>query len=110
MDTLSRSLRLKNKGTDVEVPVHIFWPYQESGSWFCRWEIRWPNRKRTNTAGGADAIQSLRHALEMVGAELYCSDEHEAGVLTSGSDWKGYGFPVPHNIRKRLVGDDKEYL
>jgi hypothetical protein len=101
---------MKKGDLDIEVPIRIFWPNRQQGSWFCRWEIDWPNRKRSNSAGGTDAIRALRHALEMVGAELYCSEEHEAGVLIFDSEWKGYGFPVPQNLRDRLIGDDKKYL
>jgi hypothetical protein len=109
MSALVRVLKLRSGDWDVDVPIRIFWPFQDNKSWYCRWEIGWPDRKRSNVAVGVDAIQAIRHALEMIGAELYSSDEHEAGALTFDGAWKGYGFPVPQNLRDRLIGDDKTY-
>jgi hypothetical protein len=46
----------------------------------------------------------------MIGAELYCSEEHQSGHLIWGNDWDGYGFPVSPNIRDLLGRDDAKYL
>jgi hypothetical protein len=110
MNALTRVLKLRTRGKTIDVPIHVYWPVQDESSWLCRWEINWPDRRRSHTAGGTDAIQALRHALEMIGAEIYCSAEHEAGTLTFDETWKGYGFPVPSNLRNRLIGEDKKYL
>ncbi len=110
MDAMIRVLKLSTPNREVDVPVRIFWPTQEKHSWFCRWEIDWPDRKRTNSAGGADQVQAMVHALQMVGAELYSSDAHAAGKLAWDPTHTGYGFPVPTNFRTRLIGDDRDSL
>jgi hypothetical protein len=110
MNSMSRVLTTTNRGRDVEVPVQIFWPVEDKAAWSCRWEIQWPGRKRSNAARGTDAIQALINALQMIGSELYCSEEHKSGRLFWGKKWTGYGFPVPNNIRDLLVGDDKRSL
>jgi len=107
MENLTRVLKLQGR-RHGDVTVRISWPHQEKSSWFCRWQIDWPDRKRSNVGGGVDAIQAMMHALEMVGTEIYCSDEHTAGELIWDDSWTGYGFPVAPNIRDRLVGDDKQ--
>jgi uncharacterized protein DUF6968 len=57
-----------------------------------------------------DAIQALLHALEMIGAEIYTSEEHRSGRLVWSDGWKGYGFPVSGRIRDLLVGDDAKFF
>jgi hypothetical protein len=46
----------------------------------------------------------------MVGSEIYSSGEHKSGKLSWARKWIGYGFPVPHNIRNILIGNDKTYF
>ncbi len=109
---IMRKLRLHRSGVDVDVDVliRLFWPTRNKEAWYCRWEIDWPDRQRVNSAGGVDAIQALLLALSMIGAELYCSDEHQSVGLSWGQDWIGYGFPLPANLRDLLIGDDAKYL
>lgn len=82
MNAISRVLKMNDRGRKIEVPVRIFWPVEERSAWFCRWEIDWPGRTRTNSARGFDAIQALINALQMVGSEIYCSEEHKSGQLS----------------------------
>lgn len=108
--SMKRILKLKeNKGLR-DVVVEVFWPEQRERTWFSDWRIVWPDRERKGSAGGLDAIQSLVCALKIVGAEIYCGAEHQAGLLSWSDDWSGYGFPVPNGIRDLLTGDDAEYL
>ena len=60
--------------------------------------------------GGVDPAQALLSALQMIGAELYTSDQHRSDALMWLSPHRGYGFPVPQIIRDLLVGDDKKFL
>ncbi len=110
MNAISRVLTVRSGGREVQIPIRIYWPVEDKSAWSCRWEIEWPGRKRSNFARGVDAIQSLINALQMIGAELYCSDEHKSGRLSWAKRWTGYGFPVPSNIRDLLMGDDKRSL
>jgi len=45
----------------------------------------------------------------LVGTEFYTSRYHKAGTLVFEERGRGYGFPVPANIRDMLVGDDARY-
>ena len=110
MNVLTRVLKLKVRGRVADVTVHIAWPGREKNAWACKWEIKFPDRRRANVGYGVDAIQALTSALQMVGAELYCSPEHKSGRLSFDEKWIGYAFPVPNNIRDALVGDDKTYF
>jgi hypothetical protein len=110
MVVLSRILKLRGTVHETDVTIRIFWPVQEKSAWACRWEIDWPDRRRSNLARGSDGVQALVHALYTVGTEIYCSDEHKSGRLSWIEDRAGYGFPVPANIRDLLVGDDAKYL
>lgn len=110
MIAMTRLLKLRGRSGETDVPINIFWPVQEKASWFCRWEINWPNRKRSNSAGGFDAVQAMLNALQMIGSEIYTSDEHKTGKLNWVAERTGYGFPVPNNIRDLLIGDDKKFL
>lgn len=109
-NALQRVLRLRNGPGYADVVVSIFWPEQRENSWFSDWTISWPDRERKGSAGGADAIQALLVALNIVGTELHCSAEHQAGRLNWADDWSGYGFPVPNGMRDALTGDDAKYL
>lgn len=110
MNAISRVLKISSGGRELDVPVRIYWPVEDKAAWSCRWEIHWPGRMRSNAAHGADAIQALINAFQMIGSELYCSEEHKSGRLWWAKKWIGYGFPVPNNIRDLLVGDDKKSL
>jgi hypothetical protein len=110
MDAMSRVLKLTDDGRDIDVPVRVSWPEFDATAWSCRWEIQWPGQTRYNAARGIDAIQALIHALQMIGAELYCGEAHTSGRLAWTNDWLGYGFPVPNNIRDLLAGDDRRSL
>ena len=109
-NSMERVLKLKSDEGFVDVVVDVFWPEQRHQSWFSDWKIMWPDRERRGSAGGSDAIQALFCALQIIGAEINCSDEHQAGLLSWGDDGAGYGFPVPHGIRDLLIGDDAKYL
>ena len=107
---MERVLKLKAVAAFIDVPVIIAEPRREAKSWTCRWEIRWPDRVRSNSAGGIDALQAMLHAMQMVGIELYTSEEHRAGLLKWTDIGEGYGFPLTGGCRDLLEGDDAKYL
>jgi hypothetical protein len=103
----TRSLKSRDRGT---IPVSIHAPEKSTIDWICRFEIGWPNGKVERWGAGVDSVQAMLSALQMIGAELYTSDLHKSDALTWLSPSRGYGFPVPQNIRDLLVGDDKKFF
>ena len=106
----TRSLFLRDNNRNVEIPIRIHAPERAKEDWICRFEIEWPEGRVERWGAGIDAIQSLLIALQMIGAEIYASPHHESGRLSWLTAGRGYGFPVPKNIRDLLVGDDKSFL
>jgi hypothetical protein len=107
----TRSLKLSNSDGDVDVPVRLFAPVQQSdGAWSCTYEIDWPNGKATSVGFGFDAFQALILTLQKIGGDLYASNSHKSGELVWEKQGSGYGFPVSNIIRDLLVGDDAKYL
>lgn len=106
-----RVLKLRSDGRDIQIPIRLFAPEQSSdGSWWCRYEIDWPESTQKSRAGGVDAIQANVLALHMIGSEIYASDYHKSGNLFLDSPGKGYGFPVPCTLRNLLEGDDQKFF
>jgi hypothetical protein len=107
----NRSLNLRTKDGNVQIPVRLFSPEQGAGgSWNCRYEIDWPDGKWAMEAGGFDALQAILMAFYMIGSEIYTSNYHKAGQLSFQEPGNGYGFPVPAPLRDLLQGSDKEFF
>lgn len=106
----TRRLVLRADGRQIEVPIEIHAPEGADIDWICRFTIGWPDDRQEKYSTGIDAIQALLFALQMIGAEVNASKYRESGKL----DWlvagRGYGFPVPGNIRDILSGDDARFL
>jgi len=105
-----RSLKLRRTPNDVDVAIRVFAPEHDRGSWFCRYEIDWPEAMRKGAASGFDSVQALLFALEAIGAEIYTSEYHKAGDLMWTEPHRGYGMPVSQNLRDLLEGDDAKFL
>jgi hypothetical protein len=105
-----RILKLRDAAGNVEIPVRIFAPEEADGSWSCRYEIEWPDRKWSSAAGGFDSMQAIALALQTIGAVIYTSDYHKSGKLMWERAGEGYGFPVLHGARDLLVGDDRKFF
>jgi hypothetical protein len=103
-----RMLKLIDPAGSTDVPVRIHLPVQQGNSWYCRFEIDWPDGTLSIAAGGVDAVQAIDLALRIIGATLYASDHHASGRLVWEVPGEGYGFPVPNVIRDLLSGDDAE--
>jgi hypothetical protein len=106
----TRSLVLRDKHRDVEIPIRIHAPERAEVDWICRFEIGWPKGKAERWGTGVDAAQALMMALQMIGVEIYASDYHESGRLRWLGAGEGYGFPVSNNARDLLIGGDKKFL
>jgi uncharacterized protein DUF6968 len=106
----TRHLIFRDKGRTTDIPIRIHAPERAEVDWICRFEIGWPEGKVERWGTGVDAVQALLFALQMIGAEVYTSSQHQSGRLEWLARGRGYGFPVPDNIRDVLVGDDKRFL
>lgn len=105
-----RHLVVRDQARDIDVPVRIHAPEKATRDWICRFEIDWPEGKVERWGTGVDAVQALLFAMQMIGAEVYTSSPHKSGRLEWLAAGRGYGFPVPDNIRGLLVGDDRRFL
>ena len=105
-----RLLSLKDASSLKDIKIALSAPVLDGASWFCSFSIAWPEGERTLRVGGADSMQALVCALQLLGAELYASNYHKAGRLVFNEQVLGYGIPVPPNFRPDLVGDDAKYL
>ena len=107
----SRILTLQNESGAVSIPIEIFAPdCEKPGVWRCRYDVGWPEGKRTFAGYGVDSMQALVIALGMIGAEIYSSNYHKSGHLFFDKPGNGYGFPVAPTYRDLLQGDDAKYL
>ena len=106
----TRVLKLRGKGGEIELPVRVYAPARDEHGVGCKCEIDWPGKPETRTIYGTDEVQAILLTLQFVGARIYGSDEHKAGNLFWYEFGRGYGFPVPNNIRGSLIGDDAKYL
>jgi hypothetical protein len=107
----NRTLKLRENDGTREIEISMFAPKKaEDGAWSCRYEIDWPDGRRAKEAWGADSVQAIVLALNIIGSEIYTSDYHKAGQLMFDSQGRGYGFPVPVTLRDLLEGDDKAFF
>jgi hypothetical protein len=109
MSDLIRRLRINRADTVVDVDVRIAAPTLDRGSWFCRFEIGWPDGPRVGEAWGADAIQAFHLTMQAIALHLYGSEHHHEGTLYWQKPGKGYGFPLPKNLASEHIGDDKDF-
>ena len=105
-----RRLVISSPSGDIEVPVRLFQPEEEDGMWICRYEIDWPNGRKSYFGAGVDGMQALILALQTIGVEIYTSEYHEAGTLRWFEPSEGYGFPACSSLRDALIGDDAKYM
>jgi hypothetical protein len=106
----TRSLVLRDRGHSTPIPIQIHAPEKMEAHWRCRYEIEWPAGRAERWGAGADAVQALLIAMQMIGAEIYTSHHHQSGQLAWLAPGRGYGFPVANSIRDLLVGDDKKFF
>jgi uncharacterized protein DUF6968 len=104
-------LTLQDGNDKINIPVRLFAPrIDAAGAWGCRYEIDWPDKMSAKEIFGADSMQAIVLALQMIGFEIYHSEFHETGLLYSEKRGGGYGFPMMNAYRDLLQGDDAKYL
>jgi hypothetical protein len=108
MIVATRTLAIASGEQRKVVKIDVHEPEERSGSWYCRFDIGWP-QPATGEMGGADSVQALFNTLQMIGLQLYTSEYHASGQLVWDTPGNGYGFPVPKASRDWLVGSDKRF-
>ena len=107
----SRLLKFRGSEGETEIPIRLFAPERSDGGiWSCRYEVDWPHGQWIHAAQGADLVQAIFLAMQMIGAEIYVSEYHKSGALFLDSPGRGYGFPVASSLRDLLIGDDAKFL
>jgi Domain of unknown function (DUF6968) len=106
MQIAHRRLMASSALGDTEIAIRLFKPEESDGAWICRYEIDWPSRKQSSFAAGIDSIQALLLALQRIGVEIYTSAYHQTSSLKWFEQMQGYGFPIAHNLRDLLIGND----
>jgi len=82
-------------------------PERRSDYWACQFYIGWPDNPVQREVGGADGIQAMFNAMQLIAMLLYSSEFHIAGKLVWNKPGFGYGFPMPNGSRDLLVGEDR---
>jgi hypothetical protein len=98
-----RSLDLAGE-TPGEVTVRIKRPVSDDGHYKCEYQIVGIGSGKVRYAAGADGMQALVLALQMIGTDLYTSEAAKEGQLT----WFGspnLGFPVSDAIADLVPKD-----
>ena len=86
-----RSLTLRNKPLEVTLSAPTF----NNGSWRCAYTIDWPNNARSYFGHGADSMQAIIIAMQMMAAELQASDAFKSGELYFEKPSEGLQLPLP---------------
>jgi hypothetical protein len=102
----TRKLKVLRSDREIDVEVRLFKPIKDDNTWICNYEIDWPGGIKKRHGAGADGIQAIFIAMQMIGISLYTSDHHRNGELAWVTQGGGYGFPVTSSVRDLLVGDD----
>ena len=105
----TRTLTLRSERGKQPIQIRLFAPVEDNRTWKCQYEIDWPDRPRKFYGAGIDGPQALYAALQMIGLDIYRSQYHASGNLYLDAPGRGYGFPVPKDLRSQLIGDDLLY-
>ncbi len=101
-----RTLTLRQQGQDHPVEVTLAAPRFETGCWLCHYEIHWPSGPRRYFAAGADSMQALILAMQMVSAELHTSAAGKAGELFFDTPGAGFSIPTLPSMLDLLTEED----
>lgn len=82
-----------------EVICRFFKPEPDGSSFFCRYEIEWPEGVRSKRAGGVDEVQAMLLAMQRAHTDLLAAREND-GRAVSWLDGPSLGLPIANNIRE----------
>ena len=99
MNTLSAPFVERTVNVDgQDVCVRFFQPEPDETSFFCRYEIDWPEGTRSKRAGGVDGVQALLLAMQIAHTDLLSARENH-GSQVSWLNERSLGFPIADTIR-----------
>jgi hypothetical protein len=81
-----------------DVPCRFFRPEADDSSFRCRFEIDWPEGRRSKIAGGGDEVQALLLAMQLAHTDLLAARENE-GREVSWLDEPTLGLPIAEVMR-----------
>lgn len=80
------------------VGCRFFQPEPDGSSFFCRYEIDWPEGVLSRRAGGVDEVQAMLLAMQLAHTDLLSAREKD-GRTVSSLDERSLGFPIASSIR-----------
>ena len=101
-----RTLTLRQQGQNHPVEVTLAAPRFETGCWLYCYEIHWPSGPRRFFGAGADSMQALVIAMQMVSAELHTSAPGKAGELFLETPGTGFSIPTLPSMRDLMTEED----
>lgn len=81
-----------------EVDCRFFRPEEDQGSFFCRYEIDWPDGTRTKRHGGVDEVQALLLAMQAAHTDLLAARNNDRREVQWLDD-QSLGLPIASGIR-----------
>ncbi|QAY78166.1 hypothetical protein [Sphingosinicella sp. BN140058] len=73
-------------------------PKAEGQSYFCRYEIEWPEGTSSRRVGGVDEVQALLLAMQTAHTDLLIAREHDGRQVTFDNR-QSLGLPVANALR-----------
>ena len=81
-----------------EAECRFYRPEEDSGSFFCRIEIEWPEGTKTKRAGGVDEVQALLLGMMLAHTDLLAARNMD-GRAVEWLDERSLGLPLTPNLR-----------
>lgn len=81
-----------------QVECRFMRPEEDRGSYFCRYEIDWPERTRMKRSGGVDEVQALLLGMMSAHCDLLAARNMD-GRVVEWLDGQSLGLPITPSIR-----------
>ncbi|MDB5702627.1 MAG: hypothetical protein JWL66_2826 [Sphingomonadales bacterium] len=81
-----------------DVVCRFFSPEEDDGSYFCHYEIEWPEGVRSKRAGGVDGVQAVILAMQMAHTDFLVARNID-GRKIAWLNEQSLGLPIASIIR-----------
>jgi len=81
-----------------DVACRFFRPEGKTGSYFCHYEIDWPEQSRRSRAGGVDEVQAVLLAMQKAHTDLLIARNRD-GRKVEWLDEQSLGLPIAGTLR-----------